>query len=78
MASYKKNNLKKLEALIAENGYKLIYDKGNFKSGYCIVNNSKTIVVNKYFDIGGKISALHEIIDELELQEGIFNKENKD
>jgi hypothetical protein len=74
MVNYKKSSLKKLEALIAENGYEIIYDKGQFKSGYCIVNNSNTIVINKYFDTQGKISALQDIIDELDLQQGIFNK----
>ena len=27
--------------------YKIIMDKGNFNTGYCVLENEKTIVINK-------------------------------
>ncbi len=72
MIKYTRNNLKKIEQFLADNGYKLIYEKGHFKSGYCIVNESNIIVVNKFFDIEGRINVLQEIIPTLKLAEGIF------
>ena len=61
-----------MEQFLIDNNYRIIYEKGQFKSGYCIVNNSNIIVVNKFFDIEGRINALQEIIPQLELSEGIF------
>jgi hypothetical protein len=72
MIKYTRNNLKKMEQFLIDNNYRIIYEKGQFKSGYCIVNNSNIIVVNKFFDIEGRINALQEIIPQLELSEGIF------
>lgn len=74
MIKYTRNNLKKIEQFLVDNNYRIVYEKGQFKSGYCIVNKSNTIVVNKFFDIEGRINALQEIIPQLELNEGIFEK----
>ena len=73
MLKYTRNHLKKIENFLSDQGYKIIYDKGQFRSGYCIVNNSNTVVINKFFTIEGRINALYEIIPQLELQEGLFN-----
>ncbi len=73
MLKYSKTNLKKIEQFLADQGYQLIYEKGHFKSGYCIVNKSKVIVVNKFFDIEGRMNILQEIIPKLELNEGLFD-----
>ena len=40
---------KKLELLLESQEYKIRFEKGNFKSGYCIIRNKKVIIVNKYF-----------------------------
>jgi len=37
----RKNTLKKLESLFQELNYRIRYERGNFKSGYCIVNDSR-------------------------------------
>ncbi len=71
---YTRNNLKKLEALFEEMEYTIRYEKGNFQSGYCIVENRKIAVVNKFFDTEGRMNVLFEIlstiaIDEKELSE---------
>lgn len=73
MLKITKSNLKKIEHYISENGYKIIYEKGHFKSGYCIVNQSNVIVVNKFFNLEGRINALIEIVPQLSLSEGLFD-----
>lgn len=75
MIKYTRNNLKKIEQFLADHDYKLIYEKGHFRSGYCIVNDSNIIVVNKFFDVEGRINVLQEIIPQLNLAEGIFEKQ---
>ena len=54
--------LNKLEDILSETDYILRYEKGNFKSGYCVLNESKVAIVNKFFALEGKINSLIEII----------------
>ncbi|MEQ9165546.1 MAG: hypothetical protein RLO12_04765 [Fulvivirga sp.] len=51
---YSKHFLNKLEDLIAETDYILRYERGNFTSGWCILNDTKVIIVNKFFATDGK------------------------
>ena len=62
---YTKNFLDKLENLFAASEYILRYEKGNFKSGYCVLKENKVVIVNKYFPLEGKINALIDILNEL-------------
>jgi hypothetical protein len=62
---YNKNFLEKLENLFASSDFILRYEKGNFKSGYCVLKENKIVIVNKYYTLEGKINALIDIIKEL-------------
>jgi hypothetical protein len=62
---YTAANLKKLEALLEELAYTVRYEKGNFQSGYCVVQDKKVAVVNKFYDTEGRIHCLLEIIQSL-------------
>ncbi len=76
---YTKHFLDKLENLFAETDYMLRYEKGNFKSGYCVLNESKVVIVNKYFPLEGKINALVDILIELNFNPQDFSsKSNQD
>ena len=71
-----RHTLKKLEAIFDELDYELIYEKGSFKSGYCIVENKKVVVINKFFDVEARINCLIEILDNIEFQRDILTKES--
>ncbi len=76
---YTKSFLDKIENLFAESDYHLRYEKGNFKSGYCILKNTKIVIVNKYFTQEGKINALLDILKELQFNPKSFsNKKSQD
>jgi hypothetical protein len=76
---YTKHFLDKLENLFASSEYILRYEKGNFKSGYCVLKENKIIIINKYFPIEGKINALIDIIGELNLDpKDLKDKSNQD
>jgi hypothetical protein len=76
---YTKHYLDKLENLFSASTYMLRYEKGNFKSGYCILNDIKVVIINKYFPLEGKINALIDIISELNLSpEDFSEKANQD
>lgn len=67
MIKYTSHFLRKLEDIMSESDYILRYEKGNFHSGYCILNESKVAVINKFFALEGKINSLIEIIRSIEI-----------
>ncbi len=66
---YTPNTLKKLEGLYEEARYIIRYEKGNFNSGYCILEERKVVVINKFFSIEGRINALIEILPSIHVNE---------
>lgn len=66
--------LKKLEDTLFESGYEVRYEKGNFKSGYCILEAKKLVMVNKFSAIETRINSLMEIINILEAQQKLSSK----
>lgn len=76
--NYTKHTLQKIEDLMEELGYKIRYEKGSFQSGYCLVENTKIVVINKFFETEGRINTLIDIIDRLNLNtEGLSEKSAK-
>ena len=76
---YTKHFLDKMENLFSASDYILRYEKGNFKSGYCVLKDTKIVIVNKYFPLEGKINALIDILSELNLDPQDFKeKSNQD
>lgn len=76
---FTKHFLEKLENLFAASDYILRYEKGSFKSGYCILNESKIVIINRYYTLEGKINTLLEIVKELNLNPKDFaDKKNQD
>lgn len=69
--AFKYNNytLKKLETIFEELEYSVLYEKGNFQSGYCIVQQRRVVVVNKFFDTEARINTLLEILGVVEVDE---------
>ncbi len=59
---YTPNTLKKLEGLFDEAGYIIRFEKGNFNSGFCLLEDKKVVVINKFFNMEGRINALIEIL----------------
>ena len=47
-----------LEEAAAQLGLKVIYEKGDFSGGYCILKAEKLIVINKRFDLRHRASTL--------------------
>lgn len=74
---YTKHFLNKLEDLFAESDYVLRYEKGNFKSGYCLLNETKVAIINKYYPLEGKINCLLDIIKLVDLDIEALSDKNK-
>lgn len=57
----------KIEGIFQSLNFKIRYEKGTFKSGYCILEDQKVIVINKFFPLESKISTLLEILKVIEV-----------
>jgi hypothetical protein len=77
MIKYTHQFLTKLEDLIAESDYTLRYEKGNFKSGFCILKDQKIIIVNKFYPMEGKINALYDILRTVSLDTSRFTEKSQ-
>lgn len=62
MMKYTQHTLDKLEELLAEVNYVIRYERGTFQSGYCILEQKKVVVLNKFLQMEGRINALLDII----------------
>lgn len=71
------HTLEKLENLLKEIGYKVRYEKGNFKTGFCVIETSKMVVVNKFSNLESKILALSEMIKNIEIDENQISEKQK-
>lgn len=74
---YSNHFLRKLEELIGETDYILRYEKGNFQSGWCILKDTRVIVVNKYFATDGKINCLLDLLKNLSIDPDSLSEKNK-
>ncbi len=64
---YTQNTLDKIEHIAEEVGYVIRYERGNFQSGYCILQAKKVIVLNKFFQTEGRINTLIDLLPQLEI-----------
>lgn len=57
--------LQDLKALAAELGATVRFEKGDFKGGYCLLKDSKVIVINKMANMQRKVMILSSALKEL-------------
>jgi hypothetical protein len=69
MFKYTPSVLEKLETLLDESNYVVRYEKGNFKSGYCLIKDKRVVVINKYYNTESRINCFIELLPKLELPE---------
>jgi hypothetical protein len=74
---YNATSLTKLEKLISESSYILRHERGNFQTGFCILEQKKVLVINKFLSTEGKINTLLEIIPLLNIEEQWLSAESK-
>ena len=77
MFKYNTKGLKKLEDLFSETGYVIRYEKGNFNAGYCVLENKKVIVVNKYYTTEARINCLVDILPEIEINRPLLSETSR-
>jgi hypothetical protein len=74
---YTQTTLDKLEAIPGEAGYVLRYERGTFQSGYCILEERKVVVLNKFLQTEGRINTLLDLIPQLDIPADALTEESK-
>jgi hypothetical protein len=64
---YTQTTLNKLEKLIEETGYIVRFERGNFQSGFCILEERKVVVLNKFLPLEGRINTLIDLLPQLQI-----------
>ena len=73
MLTFTNHTLEKLEMLLKTAGYKVRYEKGNFKTGACLLQSGRIIVVNRFSNLESKILAFTELIHALEIDHNLLD-----
>jgi len=60
--------------LLKTTGYRIRYEKGNFKTGACLLQNSKIVVVNKFSGLESKILAISELARDLDMDHTLLDE----
>lgn len=76
MISLTKHSLQKLEVIFQEAGYVIRYEKGNFNSGYCIVENRKIIIVNKFYETEARVNTLLELLPTIDVEPALLSEKS--
>lgn len=74
---YTQTTLDKLEAIPEQSGYVLRYERGTFQSGYCVLEEKKVVVLNKFLQLEGRINTLVDLIPQLEIDTELLTEESK-
>ena len=74
---YTVTTLDKIEKILQEAGYVIRYERGNFQSGYCILEEKKVLVLNKFLTLEGRINTLIDILPLLNLEPDALAPESR-
>ena len=74
---YTQSTLNRLEKIVEESGYVIRYERGTFQSGYCILEQKKVVVLNKFLQLEGRINTLADHIPELDVNTDKISEESK-
>ncbi len=74
---YNQATLNKLEKILDEAGYIVRYERGSFQSGYCILEDKKVVVLNKFLIPEGRINTLMDIIPSLTINYDLLTHDSQ-
>lgn len=74
---YTQTTLAKLETLVEETGFIVRFERGNFQSGFCILEEKRVVVLNKFLQLEGKINTLIDLLPQLQINIEALSPESK-
>lgn len=75
--SYTQHTLDKLESLLKSLGFKLRYEKGNFKTGSCLLEKDRMVIVNRFSNLDSKINALANLLQQSDTDDNLLDDKQK-
>ncbi len=73
---FTRHTLKKLESIFDDLDYSVRYEKGTFQSGYCLLEDTKIVVINKFYDVESRINTLLDILSGILVDTELLSDEN--
>jgi len=73
MLTLTNHTLERLELLLKSAGYRIRYERGNFKTGACMLQHNRMIVINKFSDLESRIQAIAALARELEIDQNMLD-----
>jgi DNA polymerase III psi subunit len=77
MIKHTQHFLDKLVNILAQNNYSVRNEKGNFKSGHCLKEQSRVILLNKNAPIESRVNFLCDVLRSVEVDESLYHGEEK-
>jgi hypothetical protein len=74
---YTQTTLDKIGKVVEETGYIVRYERGSFQSGYCILEDKKVVVLNKFLQLEGRINTLIDLIPALKIDAETLSPESR-
>src|SRR5215217_7451298 len=74
---YTQTTLDKIDKMIEESGYIVRYERGSFQSGFCILEDRKVVVLNKFLPLEGRINTLIDLLPQLQIDVEKLSPESK-
>jgi len=74
---YTQTTLDKIDKMIEESGYIVRYERGSFQSGFCILEDRKVVVLNKFLQLEGRINTLIDLVPQLKIDPEGLTPESK-
>ena len=74
---YTQTTLDKIDKMIEESGYIVRYERGSFQSGFCILEDKKVVVLNKFLQLEGRINTLIDLVPQLKIDVETLSPESK-
>lgn len=65
---YNKAFVEKLERILVESDYFIRYERGNFQSGWCLLEMKRIVVLNKFLNEEARVNTLMELIPQLNIE----------
>jgi hypothetical protein len=71
---FTQSSLAKIEEFFKEQGYKVRYEKGSFRTGACMLQTTKVVVVNKFSNLEIKIQSLWNILLDIDIDSEVISE----
>ena len=67
LMKYTQTSLDKLADILGQSDYVVRYERGTFQSGWCLLEERRIVVLNKFLSVEGRINTLIDISPQLSI-----------